>query len=151
MTIYARALLIIIAVICVDQLIKMCILQGFRWESKALSIVLVYNNGVAFSMFASLGAHLKWIQVGFLLVVMIYVCIKSEALRRYYLGICLMLGGGISNVIDRFIHSGVVDYVYWHYGFEFAIFNLADVMIDCGVVILMAQWLWLDKKRKPRI
>lgn len=151
MTIYARALLIIIAVICVDQLIKMCILQGFRWESKALSIVLVYNDGVAFSMFASLGAHLKWIQVGFLLVVMIYVCIKSEALRRYCLGICLMLGGGISNVIDRFIHSGVVDYVYWHYGFEFAIFNLADVMIDCGVVILMAQWLWLDKKRKPRI
>ena len=35
----------------------------------------------------------------------------------------------------------VVDYVYWHYWFDFAIFNLADVLIDVAVVIIIWQML----------
>jgi signal peptidase II len=48
-----------------------------------------------------------------------------------------MVGAGLSNVADRFIYGGVVDYVYWHCGFNFAVFNAADVMIDIAVVWLL--------------
>ena len=51
----------------------------------------------------------------------------------------------LSNIIDRFVYEGVVDYVYWHYWFDFAIFNLADVLIDCSVVIIILQMLKGEK------
>ena len=49
----------------------------------------------------------------------------------------MLLAGGVSNILDRFVHGGVVDYVYWHCWFDFAIFNLADVLIDIGVVLIL--------------
>ena len=133
-----------------DQSIKWLILGGFRFESEAISITLVYNDGVAFSMLAFLKGYLKWIQIAFLSLIMLYIYINSEILQKHCLGFSLIFGGGISNILDRFIHGGVVDYVYWHYWFEFAIFNLADVMIDLGVFILLLQWLWLDRHKSPK-
>lgn len=139
---------VIAFVIIADQCVKHIILSGFRWSSEVISIVLVHNDGVAFSMLASLGEYLKWIQVGFLLAIFVYLLCNSEVMRRYFLGIGLIMGGGISNVTDRFLHGAVVDFVHWHYGFEFAIFNVADVCIDAGVAVLIIQWLVLDKKQK---
>ena len=51
---------IIFCVIGLDQLIKYAIVSGFRWESEMLSIVLVFNDGVAFSMLAFLQGWLKY-------------------------------------------------------------------------------------------
>ena len=56
---------------------------------------------------------------------------------EYYIPVALLFSGAISNVYDRFIHIGVVDYVYWHCKFDFAIFNLADVLIDLAVAIIL--------------
>ena len=53
----------------------------------------------------------------------------------------IILGAGASNVLDRFIHGGVVDYVFWHKWFNFAVFNFADVMINLGVVIILLRLL----------
>ncbi|MGX2971736.1 signal peptidase II [Helicobacter sp. T3_23-1059] len=147
---FFKIVLIIAVVICIDQFVKGIILDGFRFSSEVISIVLVHNDGVAFSMLANLGEYLKWLQVGFLLAILLYLLCNSEAMRRYFLGLGLIMGGGISNVIDRFIHGAVVDFVHWHYGFEFAIFNVADVCIDAGVAVLIVQWLWLDKKQNQQ-
>jgi len=40
---------------------------------------------------------------------------------------------------DRFVHGGVVDYVAWHCGFDFAVFNYADVMIDIAIAWILLQ------------
>lgn len=148
---YIISLLIIACVMAADQGIKWLILSGFRFESEAISITLVYNDGVAFSMLSFLKGYLKWIQIIFLGFIIIYIYTNSEILQKYYLGFSFIFGGGISNILDRFIHGGVVDYVYWHYWFEFAIFNFADVMIDLGVFILLLQWLWLDKRKNLKL
>jgi signal peptidase II len=58
------------------------------------------------------------------------------------------VGAGFSNVYDRFIHGGVVDMVYWHCGFDFAVFNFADVMIDLAVVWLL--WINWKTNNKPK-
>ena len=48
----------------------------------------------------------------------------------------------LANILDRFLHGGVVDYIYWHYGFDFPIFNFADIIIDCGIVLFIWQALF---------
>jgi len=58
-------------------------------------------------------------------------------LYRYPFAIGAVIGGAIGNLYDRFIREGVVDYVAWHCGFNFAIFNFADVMIDIGVALII--------------
>ncbi|MDX1295771.1 MAG: signal peptidase II, partial [Sulfurimonadaceae bacterium] len=83
---------------------------------------------------------LKYIQLVLLSGVLIYV-IKTRAIA-YAIPVGILLGAGFSNVYDRFIHEGVVDYVFWHCGFDFAVFNFADVMIDVAVVWMFIINFW---------
>jgi signal peptidase II len=119
----------------IDQNIKMLFVDGFRYYTDCIDLILVYNKGVAFSMLAFLDEWLKYIQIVLVLGVLIYALILKEICYAFPIG--LLLGGAFSNVYDRFIHEGVVDMVFWHCGFNFAVFNFADVMIDVAVVYLL--------------
>ena len=119
----------------IDQEIKWVFVNGFRYYTECIDLILVYNRGVAFSMFAFLEEGLKWIQLVLLAGVVGYTLwLKKQC---YIFPVGILIGAGASNVYDRFIHGGVVDYVYWHCGFNFAVFNFADVMIDIAVVWLL--------------
>ena len=50
-------------VFALDQAVKQIFLGGFSWQGEYFSLVLAYNRGVAFSMFAFLGQWLKFIQL----------------------------------------------------------------------------------------
>ena len=65
-----------------------------------------------------------------------FILVKGY-LRGYAVPLGILFGAGIGNVYDRFVHGGVVDYVSWHCGFNFAVFNFADVMIDLAVVLIL--------------
>ena len=116
----------------IDQNIKMLFVEGFRYYTDCIDLILVYNRGVAFSMFAFLDEWLKYIQLVLVFGVLAYILYEKQ--MCYALPAGLLLGGAYSNIYDRFIHGGVVDMVYWHCGFNFAVFNFADVMIDVAVV-----------------
>jgi len=136
-----RKWILIIVSLCfiffADQLIKAFFLEGFRWQGKFFSLILTYNKGVAFSMFAFLEEYLKYIQLLLVGSLGIYLLFYKEILQSYSLPIGIIAGAALSNIYDRFIHGGVVDYFFWHYGFEFAVFNFADVMIDFGVILIL--------------
>jgi len=134
-----KFLFIFVSVVVVDQAIKYLFTHGFRLDGSCISLVLAYNKGVAFSMFAFLGEYLKYIQVSLIFGVVIYLLFKKDILQEYAVSAALILAGGISNIADRFFREGVVDYVYWHCGFDFAIFNFADVMIDLGVLLILLK------------
>lgn len=130
-------LLVTIGTIVIDQNIKMIFVDGgYYLQGSCIDLALQYNKGVAFSMFAFLGDNLKWIQVFLIIGIIIFVFYEGY-LKKYAFPIGLIIGGAISNLYDRFIHQGVVDYVAWHCGFDFAIFNYADVMIDLGVALIL--------------
>jgi signal peptidase II len=125
----------------IDQMLKALFLEGFRWNGDYFSLILTYNKGVAFSMFAFLEEHLKYLQLLLIFGVGLYLAFEKLFFKEHTLAIGLIAGAALSNVYDRFIHGGVVDYLFWHYGFEFAVFNFADVMINFGVVlILWTSW-----------
>jgi len=125
-------ILTLIGVFIIDQNIKTLFVDGWRYYTECVDLILVYNKGVAFSMFAFLDGWLKYIQLVLILGILAYIIYLREVCYAFPAG--LMLGGAFSNIYDRFIHEGVVDMVYWHCGFNFAIFNFADVMIDVAVV-----------------
>lgn len=125
----------IAGVFIVDQNIKTLFVEGFRYYTDCIDFILVYNKGVAFSLFAFLGEYLKYIQLGMIIGVFAYVVYLKKIC--YALPAGLIIGGAVSNIYDRFIHGGVVDMVYWHCGFDFAVFNFADVVIDIGVAWLL--------------
>jgi len=119
----------------IDQNIKSLFVDGYRYYTECIDLILVYNKGVAFSMFSFLQEYLKYIQLVLVSGVFGYVIYLNKTCYAFPIG--LLLGGAFSNIYDRFIHEGVVDMVYWHCGFNFAVFNFADVMIDLAVVWLL--------------
>lgn len=135
----------LLSIFFIDQSIKILFLEGFRWYGDFFSLILTFNKGVAFSMLAFLEGNLKYIQLVIMLSVFLYLLRHKESFKKYSLPAGIIMGAGLSNVYDRFIHGGVVDYFFWHYGFEFAVFNFADVMIDCGVVLIL-YFSWKKEK-----
>ncbi len=125
----------LVGIFIIDQNIKMLFVDGFRYYTECIDLILVYNKGVAFSMFSFLEGYLKYIQLVLVLGVLGYVFYLGKLCYAFPVG--LLLGGAFSNIYDRFIHEGVVDMVYWHCGFNFAVFNFADVMIDVAVVWIL--------------
>ena len=129
----------LVGVFIIDQNIKMLFIDGFRYYTECIDLILVYNKGVAFSMFSFLDEWLKYIQLVMVMGVLGYMFYLKKLCYAFPAG--LLLGGAFSNIYDRFIHGGVVDMVYWHCGFNFAVFNFADVMIDVAVVwLLILNW-----------
>ena len=145
--------LALVGIFIIDQNIKQLFLDGFRYYSDYMDLILVYNKGVAFSMLAFLKDYLKWIQLVMILGVVGYTLYLNN--RIFSVPVGILVGAGFSNVYDRFIHEGVVDMFYWHawpyplFGQNgFAVFNFADVMIDLAVVwLLWINWK-LDKAKK---
>lgn len=128
-------ILTIVGIFIIDQNIKSLFVDGYRYYSDCIDLILVYNKGVAFSMFAFLEESLKYIQLVLVFGVFGYILFLNNTCYAFAAG--LMLGGAFSNIYDRFIHGGVVDMVYWHCGFDFAVFNFADVMIDVAVAWIL--------------
>jgi len=146
------SLLIFVSLFSIDQLIKLGFVT-FDWnkEGPYMSLHLAYNYGVAFSMFSFLEEYLKYIQLAMVGAGFIYLLKNKEIYKEYYFPITLLFVGGLSNILDRFTYGGVVDYFYWHYGFEFAIFNISDVLINIAVAIIIymqiKQWNYERKNR----
>ena len=148
-------LLVLIATFFIDQSIKIWAMESVNgveymtiMKGACIDLTLQYNPGVAFSMLEFLGDNLKFVQL-FLIVGIIFYVFYEGYLEKYTIAIGLIVGGALGNLYDRFIHEGVVDYVAWHCGFNFAVFNYADVMINLGVaIILLMTYLEYRQSKK---
>ena len=142
---FAVFFLILLGIFIIDQNIKSIFVDGYYRAGECIDLVLHYNKGVAFSMFAFLGPYLKWIQ-SVLIIGILFIIFKEGYLKRYSIPAGLLVGGALGNVYDRFIHEGVVDYVAWHCGFNFAVFNFADIAIDLAFVIIVVMIYFFPEK-----
>jgi len=138
---FAVFLLVALGTFIIDQNIKLLFVEGYYRAGTCIDLELHYNKGVAFSMFAFIGPYLKWIQSLLVIGILFYV-LKEGYLKRYAFPVGLLIGGALGNVYDRFVHGSVVDYIAWHCGFDFAVFNYADVAIDVAVawIIIMVYF-----------
>ena len=140
---------IVAAVIILDQLAK---LAAESWLAMGevtdilpiLALYRTYNTGIAFSMFAGLGA--AGLIVGTLaitLLVLVFWARSRDGGTAAAVGFALILGGALGNLIDRLVHGHVIDFLLLHFGSRtLFVFNLADVALTFGPVILIAAYMW---------
>ena len=77
---------------------------------------------------------------------MIYFFIKTNGLEKY--SFLIILGGSLGNVYDRLTYSAVPDFIDFHYhSFHWFIFNVADIFITTGVLLLIYIELVLKNKK----
>ncbi len=146
---FAVFLLVALGTFIIDQNIKSLFIEGYYRAGTCIDLELHYNKGVAFSMFTFIGPYLKWIQ-SLLIVGILFYVLKEGYIKRYAFPVGLLIGGALGNVYDRFVHGGVVDYVAWHCGFNFAVFNYADVAIDVAIawIIIMVYFFPEESQEK---
>ena len=151
---FKTAFSIFISIFIIDQVVKYGF-ANFDWNvaGPIMSLELAYNYGVAFSMFSFLAEYLKFIQLGIVIAVILYLVKNKAVFQEYYIPIALLFAGGLSNILDRFTYGGVVDFFYWHYGFKFAIFNIADVIINIAVALIIYKQIkkMRDEKKQKNI
>lgn len=106
----------------------------------ALSLVYVENRNAAFGIGAALPESARiWILLGLqslLSVVLIVFMIRTRDFANR-LGFGVVVAGAIGNIIDRVRLGYVVDFIYWHGGFSWPNFNVADMLVCTGVGILI--------------
>ena len=122
-----------------------------------LNWTLAYNYGAAFSFLADAGGWQKWFFSGLaLLMSLVLIVYLIKAPRKATLlsfGLALVLGGAVGNLIDRLLHGHVIDFIHVHYAdvWHYPIFNIADIGISIGVLLIIIDMLFLEKKREmPR-
>ncbi|MGX3011518.1 signal peptidase II [Helicobacter sp. 23-1044] len=140
--------------IALDQAIKFLILDFYAnapsphakvFQSEFIDIILVFNKGVAFSFLSAVGANLKWLILAMLLFMLILVLKSDELFAQNFVAFGLIIGAGFSNLVDRFVRDGVVDYIFWHYKFNFAVFNLADSLINVAIAWVILKYIFWRK------
>ena len=143
---YARAAIVMVVVLALDQLTKHTLAADIgvgetRKFLPLVDLVHVRNTGVAFSLFSGGGAIV--LVVTFLaLAVLVGYFLKRPDRPWLWLPTGLLLGGALGNLIDRIADGAVTDFIklpHW------PAFNIADISITFGVFALL--WV-LEGRRK---
>lgn len=121
--------MIFVLLLLIDQALKLLTL------SSGLALI---NKGIAFGLFSSFNILNFLI---FTCIFLFFLALRSPKIRKGEVGIFplkLILVGGLSNLLDRVIHGGVVDYIFFPI---IPSFNLADLAITLGFLILVKKIL----------
>lgn len=160
---YAAFFLLISANIGCDQLSKSVVRRNLDyhesipvWENKII-LTKVENTGAFLSLGASLPPSTKkYVFLALpalaLLFAFGWLFFQKNLNRTTLFSVCCLIGGGIGNLIDRFLHGSVTDFLYLHFGvFHTGIFNAADLSITLGTCMLLGQYLYQTLRWLPRL
>ena len=144
------------AVILLDQVTRWAVLENFVYGERReitgfFNLVLVYNKGAAFSMFASADGWQTPLLILFAIVaagIVSYLIVRNREKRVLCLGLALILGGALGNLIDRLRFGHVVDFLDFHaMGWHWPAFNVADSGITVGALLLILDGFVHHEKR----
>tara|TARA_B100001939_G_scaffold299070_1_gene274348 strand:- start:28 stop:528 length:501 start_codon:yes stop_codon:yes gene_type:complete len=111
------------------------------FSSKFLNITLIWNEGIAFGLFSSSNEY--WynfltIFIVLIAIIILIMSIRENSSQKYFL--LLVFGGALGNLYDRIFFKAVPDFIDLHLGsFHWFVFNIADIFITFGVIMLI---LW---------
>jgi len=110
--------------------------------------VLVWNTGVSYGLFGDLPLWVLGIVIGAAtLALAVWWWRSTQALVRAGLALCI--GGALSNAVDRLLYGAVADFFHFHWqAYSFYIFNIADVAITVGVLLLVLDIVQI-RRDKP--
>lgn len=151
---FLLGMLVAAVALIADQASKWALMDILRLPEAPIDVlpffrlVMVWNQGVSFGMFADAGDMRRWVLIGVSLTI---VCVLLAWLWRaekplIAWAIGLIIGGAVGNVVDRGRWGAVADFFYFHYEqFYWPAFNIADSTIFIGVVLLCWDSIVLSK------
>lgn len=121
--------------------------QSISIVENYLNFTYVENHAIAFGMFKGLDRKYR-MPIIFLLPFIttlfgFYLIWKlKEAKFSILLPIFLIIGGAYGNILDRAMNGYVTDFLHVHYfhKYNFYVFNVADVLVNIGVILLLLQF-----------
>ena len=139
--------LIVLIVFFLDRLSKFFILDLSQpsgelniYVSTFLNFNLVWNKGIAFGLFSfdqKIYYNLITSLIVFITIIILWLASKSKGLEKF--SFLIIIGGSLGNLFDRLYYSSVIDFIDVSYNnFHWFIFNVADIFISLGVLILIA-------------
>ena len=147
---------LVLLIFLIDRISKLFVIHKDKlnfnseiYSSKFLNIHLIWNEGIAFGLFSFNEDNLYNLLTFFIFVVIIFIIFlirKSDVVRKYAL--LLVLAGALGNFFDRLIYKAVPDFIDLHYNeFHWFVFNVADIFISLGVILLLLSGLIGKKNR----
>ena len=146
---------ILLLIFLLDRISKILILKILNesgnvdiYINSFLNFYLVWNKGIGFGLLSS--DHDFFYNVVTILIVIInfviiYMLFKEKGIKYYFL--LIILGGSLGNLFDRFYYRAVPDFVDLNYnGYHWFIFNVADIFITIGIILLILAELMSYKK-----
>jgi lipoprotein signal peptidase len=117
-----------------------------------LNLTMVWNRGVTFGLLTNFGhwSYLLLAAIALAVVAGLVVWLRRAESRLVATALGVIVGGALSNIIDRLRFGAVVDFIHAHLGaWSWYVFNLADAAIVCGVAVLVLDSL-LPQARRAR-
>lgn len=119
-----------------------------------LDLTFVKNLGVSYGMFQLESPRGQWLLAGFAALAAVAMAVwlaRGVVDRLVAASLGLIMGGAISNGIDRLVLGGVADFFSLHaYGFYWYVFNIADAAIVAGVCGLLYDSLSPSRNRASK-
>ncbi len=149
-------------VVLLDQTTKALVVGAVKFKSPIqllpiLDIVYLENQGAAFSLLHDAGGWQRWFFIVLALGVSVMLMLWLRRIRIpeqtvLAVGVSLVLGGALGNVIDRVWHSYVIDFVYFHWkDWYFPAFNIADSAISVGAACLLLDAFWDSGREEKKL
>jgi signal peptidase II len=158
-------LAVAIASAAADQASKLWLIYVFDLRARMpvrlapfLDLVLTWNKGISYGLFQLDAPLWQWALIGLkaVAVALLWIWLARAGSRLAAVSLGLIIGGAVGNMVDRFLHPGVADFILFHITtptvhFEWWVFNLADTAIVAGVVGLLYEFTIRDHAAKaPR-
>ncbi|KUM26361.1 signal peptidase II [Mesorhizobium loti] len=144
----------LVAALATDAVTKWVILNIVMVPPRTIEITpffnltLGFNTGVSFGMFREFFLERPLVLAGIMLVIVagLLIWAMRTAKRSETIGLGLVAGGALGNVLDRMRQGAVTDFLDFHVGgWHWPAFNTADAMITIGVIVLIAGSFWPAK------
>ena len=138
-------LFLILIVFMADRLSKLWAISylneyGPTQINPLLSIQETYNRGIAFGLFQGIGPLVGWLTIAVVMGMFIYLVRLPREEKLITIGLALIIGGAMGNLIDRIMVGQVLDFV--ETPLRSGIFNVADVAINLGMIIVLTATFW---------
>ena len=114
-------------------------LSSSLFTSKFLNINLIWNDGIAFGLLSfneKTYYNILTILIFLITLVIFWMILKTKKLEKF--AFMMILSGSLGNLFDRLYYSAVPDFIDIHINnFHWFIFNVADIFISVGVMLLI--------------
>lgn len=142
---YILAGVISVLLLIIDQLSKIIITANCSLGENStllkgvLNFYYIHNNGGAWGILSGHTGLLIVITVIIMVACIAWLVVYARKNKVLFWSVCLIMSGGIGNMIDRIFRSGnVVDFLQFGFWQDFPIFNIADcgIVVGCGLLVL---------------